>query len=99
MTHKETEKLFNQIVNNEFVHISVFKEYEDLKDDTEVVAADNKITQLTDTLFKNVSQECGILLDDLQSAECDYWCMIARYYFKMGVIAGATNLNFTNTLI
>ncbi|WP_265859025.1 hypothetical protein [Clostridium botulinum] len=82
-----------------FLHISEFKEYEDLKDDTEVVAADNKITQLTDTLFKNVSHECGILLDDLQSAECDYWCMVARYYFKMGVIAGATNLNFTNTLI
>ncbi|HBJ1646721.1 TPA: hypothetical protein LA462_001204 [Clostridium botulinum] len=94
MNLKTNKKIVNSVIENEFLHISEFKEHEDLKDNIEVVTADNKITQLTDTLFKNVSQECGILLDDLQSAECNYWCMIARYYFKMGVIAGTTNLSF-----
>ncbi|NFO29023.1 hypothetical protein FDB41_00635 [Clostridium botulinum] len=98
MTHKETEKLFNQIVNNEFVHISVFKEYEDLKENEEIVNIKNEKEKIYEKLYE-VAPGHDKLIDDLDSAECDYWCMIARYYFKMGVIAGATNLNFTNTLI
>ncbi len=98
MTHKETEKLFNQIVNNEFVHISEFKEYEDLKENEEIVNIKNQKEKIYEKLYE-VAPGHDKLIDALDSAECDYWCMIARYYFKMGVIAGTTNLNFTNTLI
>ncbi|MCS6131810.1 hypothetical protein DWV13_09215 [Clostridium botulinum] len=98
MTHKETEKLFNQIVNNEFLHISEFKEYEDLKENKEIVNIKNEKEKIYEKLYE-VAPGHNDLIDDLDSAECNYWCMIARYYFKMGVIAGATNLNFTNTLI
>ncbi|MBN1053071.1 hypothetical protein FDB75_06500 [Clostridium botulinum] len=98
MTHKETKKIFDQIVNNEFLHISEFKEYEDLKENKEIVNIKNEKEKIYEKLYK-VAPGHSDLIDDLDSAECDYWCMIARYYFKMGIIAGATNLNFTNKLI
>ena len=93
------KQLFDKIVNNEFCHISEWQELKDTENNTEIVKADKKIAQITDKLFKNISHESGMLLDDLQTAEVDYWVLIARYYFKKGVEAGLTNLNFTKVLL
>lgn len=93
MNLKTTKKIVNSVIENEFLHISNFKEYEDLKENKELVNIDNERDKIYEKLFE-VAPGHNELIDDLQSAECNYWCMVARYYFKMGVIAGTTNLSF-----
>ncbi len=87
------KKIVNSVIENEFLHISEFKEHEDLKENKELVNSDNEKDKIYEKLYE-VAPGHNELIDELQSAECNYWCMIARYYFKMGVIAGTTNLSF-----
>ncbi len=93
MNLKTTKKIVNSVIENEFLHISEFKEYKDLKENKEIVNIDNEKDKIYEKLYE-VTSDNNELIDDLQTAECNYWCMVARYYFKMGVIAGTTNLSF-----
>ncbi|NFN17443.1 hypothetical protein FDB52_00755 [Clostridium botulinum] len=93
MKLEETKKLINNIIENEFHHISEFKEFEDLKENKEIVNINNEKKKIIRKLLEVASEHSDLILD-YESAECDYRCMVARYYFKMGVIAGATKLSF-----
>ncbi|NFA43702.1 hypothetical protein EXM65_14315 [Clostridium botulinum] len=93
MNLNATEQLIDNVISNEFNHISEFKELEDLKRNKEIINLDSKKDKIYEKLYE-VAPGHDKLIDDLESAECEYWCMVARYYFKMGVIAGATNLSF-----
>ncbi|MBN1040082.1 hypothetical protein FDC58_12105 [Clostridium botulinum] len=93
MNLKATEQLIDNVISNEFNHISEFKELEDLKKNEEIINLDSKKDKIYEKLYE-VAPGQDKLIDDLESAECEYWCMVARYYFKMGVVAGVTNLSF-----
>lgn len=96
---QEKKQLFDEIINNEFCHISEYEELQDTNDNKEIVEADSLVKKITDEIFKIVDFKLEELVDDLQTAEIDYWTLIARYYFKKGVEAGIKNLNFTKILI
>lgn len=98
MDYKERKELFNKIIENEFVHISFWEEKEDLKEDETITMFENKIETIMNQLFQNISHKDGMLLDELESAETNFWTSIARYYFRKGVIAGLTDLNFLNII-
>lgn len=98
MNYEERQALFNAIIENEFKNISTHEEYDDNKENDEMNGYKKKASEITEKLFLNISDESGILLNDLEAAETDYWTCVARYYFKKGVSAGLTNLNFLNTV-
>ena len=99
MEYKERQVLFNEIVNNEFTHISAFKEVNDNKENKEMIAAKNESLEISEKLLENLSEEASELFDNYSSADTTYWIEVARYYFKKGVEAGIKNLNFTKNLI
>ncbi|MGN2349428.1 hypothetical protein ACTFH7_13100 [Clostridium cagae] len=93
MKLEETKKSINNVIENEFHHISKFKEFKDLKENEKIVNSKNEKAKILRKLLEVASMHSDLLLD-YESAECDYWCMVALYYFKMGIIEGATNLSF-----
>ncbi|NFN81864.1 hypothetical protein FDB25_15855 [Clostridium botulinum] len=93
MNLNATKQLIENIISNEFYHILECKEVADLAENQEVVDIDNKRDKILEKLYK-VAPEHDELIGDYESAECEYWTRVIRYYFKMGVIAGATNLSF-----
>ncbi|NFN95548.1 hypothetical protein FDB28_16135 [Clostridium botulinum] len=93
MNLKTNKKIVNSVIENEFYHILEYKEVADLAENQEVVDIDNKRDEILKKLYK-VAPEHDELIGDYESAECEYWTRVIRYYFKMGVIAGATNLSF-----
>ncbi|NFT07936.1 hypothetical protein FDF26_12855 [Clostridium botulinum] len=93
MNLKTNKKIVNSVIENEFYHILECKEVADLAENQEVVDIDNKRDEILEKLYK-VAPEHDELIGDYESVECEYWTRVIRYYFKMGVIAGATNLSF-----
>ena len=98
MSKEERQALLKNIIENEFNHISQEHEFDDLNKNEEVSKLNHEKIKIFDDLFKN-NPELDGKLDNYEQLECSYWTEIARYYFKMGVIAGATNLNFVDKLI
>ncbi|WP_252231372.1 MULTISPECIES: hypothetical protein [unclassified Clostridium] len=93
MNLKTNKKIVNSVIENEFYHILECKEVADLAENQEIVDIDNKRDKILEKLYK-VAPEHDELIGDYESTECEYWTRVIRYYFKMGVIAGATNLSF-----
>lgn len=86
-------KLINNIIENEFYHVQ--NESLDIMDELEEY---NKIVDetnnLKDKLFKLLPVEYHDLLDDWDCKTWELATLECRHYFKKGVCAGTSNLNF-----
>lgn len=97
MNYEENKKLINNIVKNEFGHIqnenlhgmNDLKEYEKLSKEAD------KIQQ---KIFELLPIEYRHLIDELESKENEKRYIEIRHYFKKGVAAGTSNLNFLRDL-
>ena len=61
-----------------------------------------RISEESEKIYKKLSevlpQEYKYLVNELETKECDKLCFETRHYFKKGVAAGTSNLNFLRDL-
>ena len=88
-----TKKLINNVIENEFQHIQETQELNDLKEDKALDEESSRADELFKKLLK-VMPEHKELLDEYYSAMNSFGVDFARYYFRKGVRAGTTNLEF-----
>lgn len=93
MNLEDTKKLVTNVIENEFRHISEYKEYEDFNADTNINSSSKEINDLLKQLSELLPEHKRLILD-LESEFGDYTTAACRYYLKKGVIAGTTNLKF-----
>lgn len=93
MNLEGARKLVNGVIENEFNHIQEFKELQEVKDDPELSILRKKSDELYEELCK-IAPDFTKSINELDDASSLYWSSLCKYYFKMGVIAGATNLKF-----
>lgn len=94
MNYEEKRKLINNIIENEFTHIQIYRELNDLKKDKERLKESEESSKLFKKLLEGASKEYQEMLDDYYSAVISELVSYCRYYFKEGVAAGTSNLNF-----
>lgn len=95
MKYEEVKKLINNVIENEFrgvekenlkdLNVEVLEKYENYSN--EIIRLQKKIQGgLSEELKKDFYRMDSLLMDQL--------CIEIAYYFKKGVQAGTTNLNF-----
>jgi len=94
MKHEEIKKLINNVIENEFNHIQEYQEREFVDTDKEQMELTEESEKLLKQLHENIPEEYQKLLDDYSSAVLYEWVNMCRFYFKEGVRAGTTNLEF-----
>ena len=93
MNYEESKKLINNIVANEFDH-SQMEDLHGMDNFKELEKLSKEIDEIQKQLFKLLPTEYRHLVDELETKECDKLCLEIRHYFKKGVAAGTSNLNF-----
>ncbi|MFT8351158.1 hypothetical protein [Clostridium saccharoperbutylacetonicum] len=93
MNAESMKKLVSSVIKNEFNHIQNAKEVKAIKDDAELSMLDKELSDLLEELCKAIP-DFKDLIEEFDNVSTLYWSALCRYYFKMGVIAGATNLKF-----
>ena len=97
MNYEKTKELINNIVTNEFYHVQnqglegmdEFEEYEKIGEE---------ISKMQDQLLKALPEEYHYLVDKLDSKMHEEFAIERRHYFKKGIAAGTSNLNFVGDL-
>ena len=87
-------ELVSNIVEREFSLIQETKELEFEKSDKEQLKLCNKSDKLYEKLEKALSEEDKQLLDAYYGAETSAWVNLCRFYFREGLKAGLTDLNY-----
>ena len=54
--------------------------------------------ELMNKLMETLSEEQQELLDDLDTAICNEWTNLCRFYLREGIAAGLTNLKYLNEI-
>lgn len=95
MKYEEVKKLINNVIENEFRRV----EEKNLKDlNVEVLEKyenySNEIIRLQKKIQGGLSEELKKDFYIMDSLLMDQLCIEIAYYFKKGVQAGTTNLNF-----
>lgn len=94
MKYEEIKKLAENIIENEFQHIQENGERNFIDTDKEQIELAGESERLFKELFDNTHKEYQKLLDDYYSAVTTEWVNMCRFYFKEGVKAGVSNLEF-----
>lgn len=94
MKYEEIKKLIENIIENEFNHIQDYEERKFIDTDKEQMELTEESEKLLKQLFESVPKEYRSLLNDYSNAMLCEWVNMCRFYFKEGVRAGATNLEF-----
>lgn len=88
MKHEDKIKLVNNVITNEFNHLQ-----EELSTDKEIISMSKKVDDLYDKLIEK-DKKNSALIEEISEEQIEYLSFMIRYYFKLGVKAGITNLNF-----
>lgn len=94
MEYKEMRRLIENIIENEFKHIQDCRERKFIDTDKEQIELTEESEKLFKQLFENVPKEYRNLLNDYSNAMLCEWVNMCRFYFKEGVTAGISNLEF-----
>lgn len=94
MKYDEVKELVENIVENEYLHISDHGELEFTDTNIEYKNADDKYYQTFDKLEQTISKEYIDLLGQLEEEATERMRLLCRFYFKQGVAAGVSNLQF-----
>lgn len=98
MKREEIKELMENIIENEFRHIQEYREREFFDTDKEQTELSEESKKLFEQLSKSVPKEYQGLLNDYNNATLYEWVNMFRFYFKEGVRAGATNLEFIKNI-
>lgn len=98
MNYEKLCALLKEIIENEFNHIQEFKEAKFADEDEEQKVYETNTRELFDKLKVSLTKEQKNLLDDIDAAIANEWINLCRFYFKQGVLAGLTNLNYLNDI-
>ena len=95
MKYEDLRKLINNVIENEFRTV----ERENLQGlDTEVLdeytGYTRKITGLQHKILDGLTEELQNDFSKFEELITRQLCIEIKYYFKRGVVAGTTNLNF-----
>lgn len=93
MNLENVKKLINDVMDNEFKHIQETQEYEDSITNDEINIRSKKVNELIEKLLEAASEHTK-LIEEFENEFSFYLVEISRYYFKKGVVAGTTNLEF-----
>lgn len=94
MEYKDIKKLTENIIENEFQHIQENGERNFIDTDKEQIELTGESERLFKELFDNTPKEYQKLLCDYYAAVSADWVNMCRFYFKEGVKAGMSNLEF-----
>lgn len=94
MNIQETKKLIDNVIENEFEHIQEYKEVDDLNKDQVRKEQAEKVSKLFSDLLDSIPKEYAKQVENFYDQVIHEWSCYCRYYFKEGVRAGITNLNF-----
>ena len=97
MNYEENKKLINNIVNNEFNHIQN-ENLHGMENLEQYKILSNKVDEIQHKLYELLPKEYHHLIDELETKGTDKLCIEIRHYFKKGVAAGTSNLNFLRDL-
>lgn len=81
------------VIKNEFNYIQS-GELKDMKDINEFDQLGKKCSELQHILSDHLPTELQDLLDEFECKHTELFCLEIRYYFRKGVMAGLTNLDF-----
>lgn len=98
MKYEKICKLIDGVIASEFNHIQEYKETSFSDMDLEQQKLNKSSVELMENLMRTLSEEQKDLLDELDAAITSEWINLCRFYFKEGVAAGLTNLNFLNDI-
>ncbi len=94
MKYEGIKKLIENVIDNEFMHVQESGERRFIDTDKEQMELTEESEKLLKQLHENIPEEYQKLLDDYSSAVLYEWVNMCRFYFKEGVRAGTTNLEF-----
>ncbi|KEZ88511.1 hypothetical protein IO99_02430 [Clostridium sulfidigenes] len=94
MKHEEIKKLIRNVIDNEFQHIQEYEERNFVDTNKEQTELAEESERLFKQLFESMPKEYQNLLEDYNSAVLHELVNMCRFYFKEGVRAGTTNLEF-----
>jgi len=98
MKYEEMKKLIGNVIENEFNHVQEYQEREFVDTDKEQMKLNEASEKLFEKLHEDVPKEYQRLLDDYCSAVLSEWVNLCMFYFKVGAVAGLTNLQFLNDI-
>lgn len=93
MKLQDSKRLINSVIGNEFRHIQETQSHEELKANVQIELESIVANSILKKLLE-IAPEHKDLLNKLDNEVSTYWADVCEYYFKKGVIAGTTNLNF-----
>ncbi len=93
MKYKEIKKMINNVIENEFRHISEFREKGDFDSDNDITESMNEVDNAIKRLQELLPEQYS-LISELESQFTNYCTAACKYYFREGVIAGTTSLKF-----
>ena len=94
MKVKDQVKLFKNIIENEYQHVQR-TESEDIESSyLDYGVHTEKKVRIMERLKEMVSDEIFQLISELDDINTEIACLEQRHYFKEGVKAGISNLNF-----
>ncbi len=94
MEYKEMRELINNVIENEFNHVQECDEREFTITNKEQIEIIQAAEELFNQLYEVLPKEYKGVLDDYSSAMQRDAANMCRFYFKEGVKAGTTNLQF-----
>lgn len=98
MNYEKLCALLKGIIENEFNHVQEFKEVKFIDKDEEQKVYESETRELFDKLKVSLTKEQQNILNDLDVAMASEWTNLCRFYFKEGIAAGLTNLNYLNDI-
>ncbi len=98
MNYEKMCKLINGIIESEFNHVQMFKEKNFDDKDIMQKGLHKTSVELMNKLMETLSEEQKDILDDLDTAICNEWANLLRFYFKEGIAVGLTNLKYLNEI-
>lgn len=98
MNYEKICKLINGIIESEFNHVQMFKEKNFDDKDIMQKGLHKTSVELMNKLMGTLSEEQQELLDDLDTAICNEWTNLCRFYLREGIAAGLTNLKYLNEI-
>lgn len=98
MNFEEKKNLLNNIIENEFMHVQE-KNLDGMEDLHSHNSLREDISQIQHKMYEALPNELKPLVDKWEDKMWEIVNIENRHYFREGVIAGNTNLNFINTSI
>lgn len=98
MRYEEVKELVNNIIKNDYDHIQEGRQYEFEQSDTEYIEYQTTAEDLYNKIAEILGKDNEELIEAYYTNMVVIGNILSEFYFKEGVKAGATNLNFAKKI-